>query len=586
MKFYSTIRFYNYLNFTAICLLIAFMVWMVPAVSADFRVGILGDRTGGADQQVYENILENMNALNPDFVINVGDLIEGPQRSAEAIHAQWDLVLKPIRGLKCPFYYVPGNNDIFDELSRELYSKRTGARPYYSFDYETTHFVILDNSETRNFDGMDSKQIEWLKADLKTHRAAELTCVFFHKPFWYDPFEKNEACPLHEIFKDHGVDWVFSGHYHRYVSTERDGIRYVMIGSSGGGCGVNTGLGEFYHFGWFQVSGGNADLSIIKADSILGHDFFTLEDRMARDRFEEHFVTIKPLKLNRHIPSTDRCEVMLSSKLGAVSGKYRWNTDGTFWTITPNQGLFDVDVEDVNLLFRCDITDSSIYPLPKISLSLPVPDSGNTYELTRFLRWIPQYELKSIDSPLKLDGNLTEKVWQDTPEISQFGGQNGRQAATEPFIVRMAKDIQNLYIAVDARESMDKDYIHVERDGPVFAGDCLYMLFWSKNKPVTIYQYVINPMGDIMDQKGLLPVDLSKRPKMEISWNSDIDAKSSSSSKGWALEITCPLKDLGLLDGAIDPPSSRLSSPASTDGTGRTATSQRGFSDRAYGCTN
>src|SRR5579863_1559729 len=46
-------------------------------VKNDFRFSILGDRTGDAQPGVYERIWNEMDAFHPDFVINVGDTIQG-----------------------------------------------------------------------------------------------------------------------------------------------------------------------------------------------------------------------------------------------------------------------------------------------------------------------------------------------------------------------------------------------------------------------------------------------------------------------------------------------------------------------------
>ena len=43
----------------------------------DFCFSILGDRTGDANQQVYEQVWKDVDSLHPDFVINVGDTIQG-----------------------------------------------------------------------------------------------------------------------------------------------------------------------------------------------------------------------------------------------------------------------------------------------------------------------------------------------------------------------------------------------------------------------------------------------------------------------------------------------------------------------------
>ena len=43
----------------------------------NFHFVILGDRTGNAQPGVYERIWSELGELHPDFVINVGDTIQG-----------------------------------------------------------------------------------------------------------------------------------------------------------------------------------------------------------------------------------------------------------------------------------------------------------------------------------------------------------------------------------------------------------------------------------------------------------------------------------------------------------------------------
>jgi hypothetical protein len=55
----------------------ALAVRAVPEPRNDFHLAFLGDRTGGAEPQVYGRVWREIELMHPDFVINVGDTIEG-----------------------------------------------------------------------------------------------------------------------------------------------------------------------------------------------------------------------------------------------------------------------------------------------------------------------------------------------------------------------------------------------------------------------------------------------------------------------------------------------------------------------------
>ena len=54
----------------------------------NFRFSILGDRTGDAEPGVYEQIWKDIDGLHPNFVINVGDTIQGGNDATAA--SEWN----------------------------------------------------------------------------------------------------------------------------------------------------------------------------------------------------------------------------------------------------------------------------------------------------------------------------------------------------------------------------------------------------------------------------------------------------------------------------------------------------------------
>src|SRR3954467_10373219 len=78
---------------------------------ADFQFAIVSDRTGGHRAQVFSRAVEKLNLLQPEFVLSVGDLIEGGSKDEKKLDAEWQEFDGYIARLQMPFFYVPGNHD-------------------------------------------------------------------------------------------------------------------------------------------------------------------------------------------------------------------------------------------------------------------------------------------------------------------------------------------------------------------------------------------------------------------------------------------------------------------------------------------
>src|SRR5436190_19670257 len=77
-----------------------------------FRFAIMSDRTGGARAGVFERAIDQINILQPEFIVTVGDLVEGSEDMAK-INKQWEQFNGFIAKLQVPFFYLPGNHDLY-----------------------------------------------------------------------------------------------------------------------------------------------------------------------------------------------------------------------------------------------------------------------------------------------------------------------------------------------------------------------------------------------------------------------------------------------------------------------------------------
>src|SRR6267378_2713673 len=97
-----------------VAVLLAFLAALSPAqrpADNTFRFSILGDRTGGANQMAYEQAWREIDRLHPDFIVNVGDTIEGGNDATAG--AEWQALRELWKSYKYQQFFTPGNHDIW-----------------------------------------------------------------------------------------------------------------------------------------------------------------------------------------------------------------------------------------------------------------------------------------------------------------------------------------------------------------------------------------------------------------------------------------------------------------------------------------
>ena len=245
----------------------------------DFRFALIGDRTGGAQPQIYGRVWREVDLLHPDFVLNVGDSIQGGDDATAA--KEWS-ELRPVwaRYNHYPHYFTAGNHDVWSDVSRQIYERETGRPTHYSFKFEDAFFVVLDTA-TRRDDPLrgtlNDGQMAYLERELEANKDAQPKFVIFHHPFWIGEIDNTAGdFPLHRLATKYGVNAVISGHGHRFVRRVHEGVTYMEVGSSGGqmtggltrGEGFRDGL--FYHWMWARVKGGKVSFTVKEIGGGMG----------------------------------------------------------------------------------------------------------------------------------------------------------------------------------------------------------------------------------------------------------------------------------------------------------------------------
>jgi hypothetical protein len=240
-----------------------------------FQFAIVSDRTGGHRAKVFSQAVDRLNLMQPEFVVSVGDLIEGGKKKPDALDKEWREFDGYVKQLQMPFFYVPGNHDVGNEGTRKLWTERYGRR-YYHFVYRGVLFLCLDTDDPTNATGVPSlgkEQLAYAKKALADNKNARWTIVLLHKPIWTSNKLKERGWRDVERALDGRPYTVFCGHVHRYRKFVRQGRDYYQLATTGGGSKMR-GLpyGEFDQIVWVTMKKDGPVLANVLLDSILDDD--------------------------------------------------------------------------------------------------------------------------------------------------------------------------------------------------------------------------------------------------------------------------------------------------------------------------
>jgi 3',5'-cyclic AMP phosphodiesterase CpdA len=238
-----------------------------------FTFAVLGDRTGsGPDSwRIFKNAISEINQLRPDFVVMVGDVIEGGSTDPAVIESQWVEAQHILDSLQVPLFLVPGNHDIWNQVSYSVWRRILG-NTYTSFNYRDCHFIILNTEEIHGTgeEGFGSQQMAFIEADIAQHRRAKQIFFFLHQPVWLLSGKiKSQWERIESLIQ--GLKYsVFAGHLHLMGSKLLKGNRYFISGPTGGKLRLprNPSLGIFQHYTWVTVEGDASTVGVIEPGRI------------------------------------------------------------------------------------------------------------------------------------------------------------------------------------------------------------------------------------------------------------------------------------------------------------------------------
>jgi hypothetical protein len=244
----------------------------------DFQFAIVSDRTGGHRARIFSQAVDRLNLMQPEFVICVGDLIEGGgKKPAKQVLAEWDEFDGYVKRLKMPFFYVSGNHDVGAVATDKLWRERYG-RTYYHFLYKNVLFLVLNTDDPPGSGSghLGKEQADWARGVLEANKDVRHTIVALHKPIWNSPrLPETRWLEVEKALADRPYT-VFCGHVHRFRKYVRQGRNYYQLSTTGGGSKMRgVEYGEFDHIVWVTMKKEGPVFANLLLDSILPEDLQT-----------------------------------------------------------------------------------------------------------------------------------------------------------------------------------------------------------------------------------------------------------------------------------------------------------------------
>ena len=141
----------------------------------NFQFAVISDRTGGNRPGVFPAAMDILNLLQPEFVMSVGDFIEGYVEGEDdneaVLRSQWAGIDEEIGVLDMPLFFVQGNHDVNFDPSEKVWFDRVGAsRGYSHFVYKDVLFLMISTEDPPKQEVDDELKKQYLAI-----KAGELT---------------------------------------------------------------------------------------------------------------------------------------------------------------------------------------------------------------------------------------------------------------------------------------------------------------------------------------------------------------------------------------------------------------------------
>ena len=216
-----------------------------PKVSRRYRIVQISDVHIGSRQRGFmQRIVTKLNALEPDYVVITGDLVDS---SAVGYHA-----LESLKQITATTFFVIGNHERYADLPKVLdLAERLGLKTLRQASVSRDELVFL------GIDDADHKDQVATHLPSINKDADKFNILLYHRPLGW------------ESAIAHGIDLMLSGHthngqifpfnfivkqqFHRIAGMYRQGNAYLYVSSGTGTWGPCMRLGSFNEITVFEI---------------------------------------------------------------------------------------------------------------------------------------------------------------------------------------------------------------------------------------------------------------------------------------------------------------------------------------------
>jgi len=274
----------------------------VDAAEDKFSFAIFSDLNGGERPGVFDVAVAQLALLRPEFILSVGDLIDGGTEDRTVLQEEWDRFDARAARASAPVLHVGGNHDLTNRTMKDVFAERYG-RVYYHFIYRNVLFLVLDSEDytpermeqiyrardtaIKVMDGphpeaaqameyfrmpervtgeIGAEQSAYFQRVIAAHPEVRWTFLFMHKPVWQRDDEPDFAA-IESALADRPYT-LFNGHFHSYGHTVRNGRDYITLGTTGGSQGAADSM-AFDHVTWVTMTGDGPVIGNLRLDGML-----------------------------------------------------------------------------------------------------------------------------------------------------------------------------------------------------------------------------------------------------------------------------------------------------------------------------